>query len=137
MRRQRKSILVVEDHPRQLLAIRKVLASLGLEVVVAGDGAAARDVLARFVPDLICAELRLPDSSGYELCELVRGSPAHCDVPVILLSDRSYPEDRAHADEVGADAFLVKPVLEDQLRARIELLLQRPVRGRPRAVGAS
>lgn len=136
MRRQRKSILVVEDHPPQLLAIRKVLAELGLELVVAGDGAAAKEVLARFVPDLVCLELRLPDSSGYELCELIRNSPAHCDVPVLVLSDRAQAGDRAQAFEAGADDFLVKPVLDAQLRSRIERLLLRPVRrGRARAVG--
>ena len=137
MRRQRKSILVVEDHPRQLLALRKVMAGLGVEVVVAGDGAAAKDVLARFVPDLVCVELRLPDSSGYELCEVIRGSPAHSSVPVVLLSDHTSPGDRAHAAEVGADAFLVKPVPDEILRARLEELLERPIRGRARAAGES
>ena len=137
MRRQRKSILVVEDHPRQLLALRKVMATLGVEVVVAADGAAAREVLARFVPDLVCLELRLPDSSGYELCELIRGSPSHGGVPVVMLSDHASPGDRAHADEVGADAFLVKPVPDEQLRARLEALLHRPFRGRARAAGES
>ena len=110
---------------------------MGIEIVTAGDGATARDFLGRFVPDLVCVELRLPDSSGYELCEFIRASSAHCHVPVLLLSDRGSPGDRANADEVGADAFLVKPYLDDRLRARVELLLDGPRGGRARAAGES
>lgn len=136
VREFRKSVLVVEDHPRQLLAIRKVLAGLGLEMFAAGDGEAAKEYLAHFVPDLVCLELRLPDTSGYELCELIRSSPVHCDVPVVLLSDHAYPEQRAQAYEVGVDDFLVKPIHDEQLRTRVARLLKRPVRrGRARAVG--
>jgi two-component system, OmpR family, response regulator len=137
MRQYRKTILVVEDHPPQEAAIRRVVAGMGLKMIAAGDGAAAREILDGVVPDLICLELLLPDTSGYELCEFVRSSAAHCNVPVLVLSDRAYPADRAHADEVGADAFLVKPWLEDQLRARIELLLEQRGGGRARAVGES
>ena len=136
MRQQRRTILVVEDHPPQLAAIRAVVSEMGLDLIVAADGAAAKECLARAVPDVVCLELLLPDSSGYELCELIRSSPAHRDVPILVLSDRASPGDRAHALEVGADAFLVKPWLDDQLRARIELLLER--RGGPaRAAGIS
>ena len=82
-------------------------------------------------------ELRLPDSSGYELCEFIRASSVHRHVPVLLLSDRGSPGDRANADEVGADAFLVKPYLDDELRARVEMLLDSPRGGRARAAGES
>lgn len=100
-----------------------------------GDGDAAKEALARSVPDLVCLELRLPDSSGYEPCEFVRQSPTVCDVPVMMLSDHAYPEDRAHAYKSGADDFLVRPVSDDKLRTQLERLLRRPVRrGRSRAV---
>ena len=135
MRKSRKIVLVVEDHPPQLEAIRRVLLRMGLEVVPAGDGAAAKECLKGMVPDLICLELLLPDSSGYEICEFIRSSPAHREVPVLLLSDRAHPADRAHATEVGANAYLIKPWLDDQLRARIETLLVQAGRGRARAVG--
>src|SRR5579859_1577756 len=104
MRQQRRTILVVEDHPPQLAAIRAVVSEMGLNLIAAADGAAAKECLARVVPDVVCLELLLPDSSGYELCELIRSSPAHCEVPILVLSDRASPGDRAHALEVGADA---------------------------------
>jgi two-component system chemotaxis response regulator CheY len=74
-------------------------------------------------PDLICLDLVLPESSGYEVCEFIRRSPEHRGTPVLIMSGRSYPADRAHAAEAGADAFIAKPFTEDDLRRRIERLL--------------
>lgn len=125
---ERKTVLVVEDDPELRAAIRGVLDDLGLLAVEATDGSAAEAVLAGMRPDLVCLELLLPESSGYELCELIRRSPAHRDTPILVMSDRAYPEDRAHALEAGADAFIVRPFDEEDLRRRIEALLE-PTRG--------
>ena len=66
------------------------------------------------------------------ICELIRKSPEHSATPVLMMSDRTYPEDRAHAAEAGADAFLAKPFTEKTLRERIEALFRRE----ERAVGS-
>jgi DNA-binding response OmpR family regulator len=70
----------------------------------------------------------LPDSSGYDVCEFIRRSPEHSATPVLMMSERTYPEDRAHAAEAGADAFLAKPFTEKTLRERIEALFPRAER---------
>jgi two-component system chemotaxis response regulator CheY len=121
---ERKTVLVVEDDPEQRAVIRGVLEAMGLFAVEATDGSAAVAALAGIRPDLICLELLLPESSGYELCEMIRRSPVHRDTPVLVMSDRAYPEDRAHALEAGADAFIVRPFDEEDLRRRIEALLE-------------
>ena len=89
----------------------------------ASDAASAIDRLASCRPDMICLDLVLPDSSGYDVCEFIRKSPEHGTTPILMMSDRSYPEDRAHAAEAGADAFLAKPFSEKTLRERVEALL--------------
>lgn len=118
-----KTVLVVADHPRLRLSIRKVLQRLGLSATECSDGAAARDQLSTLVPDLVLLDLVLPESSGFELCEFIRQSPRHAQLPLLAMSSRAYPEDRAHAFEVGADAVLGKPFTDDELRQFIEHLL--------------
>ena len=132
---QRKTAFVVEDHPRLRGAIRKLLLQMGLEVVEAADGVSAMDRLAGLRPDLILLDLVLPESSGYDLCEFIRSSPAHSDLPLLVMSERSSPADRAHAAEVGATAFLAKPFHDDDLRAWVAALLGDADQDRLRASG--
>jgi DNA-binding response OmpR family regulator len=119
----RKTVLVVEDDPSMRDAISDLVLRMGLDVVEAADGTAAMTRLAGMRPDLICLDLVLPESSGYEVCEFIRRSPDHRGTPVLIMSGRSYPADRAHASEAGADSFIAKPFTEDDLRRRIERLL--------------
>jgi two-component system chemotaxis response regulator CheY len=120
---KRKTVLVVEDHPPLRIAICDLLGRMGIDAVEAPDGAAAMDRLVGLRPDLVCLDLFLPESSGYEVCEFIRLSPELRNTPILIMSERAYPVDRAHALEAGADAFIVKPFTEDELRRRIESLL--------------
>jgi DNA-binding response OmpR family regulator len=124
MKQQRKIVLVVEDHPSLRDAIRDLLHRMGLDTVEASDGNTAISRLASCRPDLVCLDLVLPESSGYDVCEFIRRSPQHRATPVLMMSERAYPEDRAHAAEVGANAFIAKPFSEANLRRRIETLLE-------------
>jgi|ERR1700682_3569615 len=121
--RERKTVLVVEDHPPLRNFIGDILRRMGHEPVEASDGASAINRLAGCTPDLVCLALVLPESSGYDVCEFIRRSPLHRRTPVLIMSERAYPADRAHAAEVGADAFIAKPFTEQDLRRRIETLL--------------
>jgi len=132
MRRHGKTALLVDDHPEIRNQIRSFLRRLGFDTVEASDAASAIDRLATCRPDMICLDLVLPDSSGYDICEFIRRHPEHSATPVLMMSDRSYPEDRAHAAEAGADAFIAKPFTEKMLRERIEALVLRE----ERAVGS-
>jgi two-component system chemotaxis response regulator CheY len=120
----RKVVFLVEDHPQLRRALRLQLQTMGFDTVEASDAATAMSRLATCTPDVICLDLVLPESSGYELCEFIRKSPRHRSTPVLMMSDRNYPEDRAHAAEVGADAFIAKPFDGERLRHRIEALLR-------------
>ncbi|TMA28579.1 MAG: response regulator [Deltaproteobacteria bacterium] len=121
----RKTVLVVEDHPPVRSAIREMFQRMGYDAVEAGDGTAALARLSGMRPDLVCLDLVLPESSGYEICEFIRRSPEHRRTPVLIMSERAYPEDRAHAVEAGANDFIAKPFSEDDLRRRIESILDK------------
>jgi two-component system chemotaxis response regulator CheY len=103
--------LVVEDDPEIRKLLRKYLEKLGFAVDEAGTGKAALALLETVrLPAIVCLDLMLPDSSGYVVCERIRLIERFADVPVLILSARSMPADRAQAEEVGATAYLIKPI---------------------------
>ena len=105
-----RTALVVEDDPEIRKLIRKYLEKMGLEVREASTGKAAFVALSNTVPQLVCLDLMLPETSGYDICNHIRKTPALEGVRVLVISARSMPPDRAHAEEVGADAYLIKPI---------------------------
>jgi len=104
-----RKALVVEDHPDARALVRTYLVTMGLEVVDVAEGRSAIRVLQASRPDLVCLDLMLPELSGFEVCEFMRSRPELRDVPILVMSARAKPMDRAFAEEVGATAYLVKP----------------------------
>lgn len=102
-------VLVVHDEPEQTEALSRAFGEMGLDVEIAVDaGEAVRCILGHF-PDLVCINLSLPRGSGYELCELIRGDRSFAGVPIVVMSDRHFPEDIAYAEEAGANVFMRLP----------------------------
>lgn len=123
--RGQRNVLVVEDNRDLRDAIKGLLEDRGLSVFEAPDGRTAREVLAKGTLDLICLDLVLPESSGYELCEAIRASAQHRDVPVVVISGRTQAADRAFAIEAGADEFVAKPFDASEFLARVDALLSK------------
>ncbi|MGA9525604.1 MAG: response regulator [Myxococcaceae bacterium] len=125
----RRTVMLVEDHPTLRRSLRASLHEMGFDTLEAADANSAIHQLAECAPDLVCLELVLPESNGYEVCEFIRQSPQHQKVPVLMLSGRGYPEDRAHAAEAGANGFLTKPFSEQEFRQRIQSLIDAAIQG--------
>jgi len=104
-----RKALVVEDHPDARALVRTYLLAMDLDVVDVAEGRSAIRVLKELCPDLVCLDLMLPELSGFEVCEYMRSDPRLKDVPILVMSARAKPMDRAFAEEVGATAYLVKP----------------------------
>jgi DNA-binding response OmpR family regulator len=119
----RRNVLVVEDHPELRRVLSECLERLGFSTLEASDGRAALNHLAEGTPDLVCLDVVLPESSGYDLCQHIRRTPRLQQVPVLMMTGRRMPAEEAFAAEVGADAFLAKPFSEAELQARVEGLL--------------
>ena len=117
-------VLVVDDDPPVRKLARACLEAMGLGVEEAACGKTALAKLAAAAPALVCLELALPELSGYDVCEFIRRSPSLRDVPVLMMSDHSYPEDRAYALEAGAAAFLAKPFTPKTFAESVRRLLQ-------------
>jgi DNA-binding response OmpR family regulator len=118
-------VLVVDDDPTLRKLIRAHLTRLELDSVEAAEGHAGLACLAAEPVDLVCLDLMLPTKSGFAICEAIRKS-SRASVPVLILSARGTPEDRAQAEEAGANAYLVKPFRRVEFDAHVRRLLQLP-----------
>jgi DNA-binding response OmpR family regulator len=127
----KRTVLLVEDHPPEREAIRRILVGSAFNVETAADYQAAVKFLGKSVPHLVCLDLTLPRESGFELCEYMRSQMRLQFVPILVISDRSSPEDMAHAENVGANAFLKKPFTRDKLLKYVITLLDGPHASRP------
>lgn len=114
MNATRKTALVVDDDPEIRKLISLYLEKLGFAVTSAGDGRNAIKKLDEARPSLLCLDLMLPESSGYDVCEHVLKTASLRDLPILMMSARGMPEDRAMAEELGVRKYLVKPFTQSQ-----------------------
>jgi two-component system, OmpR family, KDP operon response regulator KdpE len=115
-------VLVVDDEPQLLRALRINLSARRYEVVVAADGATALDLAARHVPDIVVLDLGLPDMDGTDVIAGLRG---WTKVPILVLSGRTDATDKVGALDAGADDYVTKPFSMDELMARVRALVRR------------
>jgi two-component system KDP operon response regulator KdpE len=115
-------VLVVDDEPQLLRALRINLRARGYEVDVAADGTTALRRAGSWRPDLVVLDLGLPDLDGVEVIHGLRGWTG---VPIIVLSGRAGGSDKVEALEAGADDYVTKPFDIEELVARIRAVSRR------------
>src|SRR5579871_3602834 len=128
---RKRIALVVEDNPPERDMVAGWLRLAGFEVETAADYRAAIAALQSIRPDIICCDLSLPRESGFDLVEHVRKTPEIEWIPVLVMTSRHSPEDMAHAEEVGANAYLKKPFSRERLDKYVSALLDGPHSSRP------
>jgi two-component system KDP operon response regulator KdpE len=114
-------ILVVDDDPALLKALRIGLSARGDEVVVARTGSEAMDQAALADPDLVILDLGLPDMDGVDVCRRIR---EFSDVPIVVLSAYGDERRKVEALDIGADDFVTKPFGMAELEARLRVALR-------------
>ncbi len=119
------SILVVDDEPRLLDAIRLILEEAGYRVLTAGDGIEALAVLQSQPVDLILADIAMPRMNGYQLYERVCGNPQWVAIPFIFLTARVLNSDIRYGKELGVDDYLTKPIETEDMLAAVRGKLRR------------
>lgn len=115
-------VLVVDDEPQILRALKINLSVRGYEVVTASTGAGALRAAAEQRPDVVILDLGLPDISGIEVLAGLRG---WLTVPVIVLSARTDSADKVEALDAGADDYVTKPFGMDEFLARLRAAARR------------
>ena len=106
-------VLLVEDDADFAAMTKLVLERQGMSVKIAKDGGQAQSTFVMHKPDFVILDLMLPGESGFEICDRLKHSDS--TVPVLILTAIDSDESRALAKRVGADEYLTKPVLPDQL----------------------
>ncbi|MEJ2738061.1 MAG: response regulator transcription factor [Anaerolineae bacterium] len=119
-------ILVVEDQPRVVRLVSEVLKAVGYQILVAGDGKHALEMVSLEQPDLVLLDILLPgDMDGYEICRRLREFSA---VPIIMLTAKARDDDILTGFDAGADDYLTKPFNAKELLARVKAVLRRSQR---------
>ena len=118
----RQRILLVDDDPGIMVAVKQALSSHGYQMTTATDGKEALDSFDREPPELILLDLVMPHCSGLEVCKRIR---EYSDTPIIILSVKGSEADIVSVLDLGADDYLVKPFRLAELTARIRAVLRR------------
>jgi diguanylate cyclase (GGDEF)-like protein len=118
-------ILVVDDDEALLEVTTTILRAHGLEVVALDDPSRFWHVLESRDPDVLLLDLEMPDFNGLELCQAVRADPRWAQLPILFLTARTEPESVRAVYAAGADDYMSKPVVEEELVQRIQNRLER------------
>ena len=117
----RDKVLVVEDEKSISGFIRAILSSNGYDVIIARSGSEAFSMISSHCPDLVVLDLGLPDMDGMQIIETVR---QWTQLPIIVVSARSYERDKVSALDKGADDYITKPFGAAELLARVRVAIR-------------
>jgi len=123
MAAQRK-ILVVDDTEANLKLLRALLRGAGYEVVTASGGEEGIRAATAEQPDLILLDIMMPDLTGFEVCQRLRGAPETRETPVVFLTALHELEDHMKGMDAGGDDVLTKPINKLELLTRVASLLR-------------
>ena len=121
---QGRKVLLVDDDMRNTFALSKVLQQSGVEIVMADNGALALEKLEEEPGiELVVMDIMMPVMDGYEAIRKIRAQRRFEKLPIIALTAKAMPEDRAKCLEAGASDYLVKPVDADKLLSLVRVWL--------------
>ena len=120
-----EKILVVDDDYLTLELVQKILEAEGFQTFLVDNGVSAQQEFHRVQPHLVILDLKMPDVSGWEVCQYLRRIS---DVPIIILTGLGDKEDVVRGLNAGADDYVVKPFRGEELLARVRAVLRRAQR---------
>jgi DNA-binding NarL/FixJ family response regulator len=117
---RRDTVLVVDDSPDSLNFLTDALEDGGLTVLVALSGSAALSLVDRVQPDIILMDAVMPGIDGFETCRLLKANKSFIDLPIIFMTGLSETEHIIHGFEAGGVDYVTKPIVPDELIARVQ-----------------
>ncbi|HEY7343374.1 MAG TPA: response regulator [Ktedonobacterales bacterium] len=116
-------ILVVDDSPSVRRVVSGMLKNAGWAVQTARDGVEALEIIGRERPAAVLLDIEMPRMDGYELIATIRSQDTYRNLPLIVLTSRAATKHKQRADQLGADAYLVKPYQDEQLVTTLNSLI--------------
>ncbi|RDC71971.1 response regulator [Rhodovulum sp. 12E13] len=123
-----KRILLVEDEPNIIEAIRFILSRDGWHVTTHSDGTTALEAIGRTGPDVLVLDVMLPGRSGFDILRDLRADPATSDLPVLMLTAKGQARDREQAERYGVTRFMTKPFANSDVLAAVNAMHAAPGR---------
>ncbi len=117
------TILVVDDSPVVVEAVREALTGDGYSVLVGTDGIEALEVIKRHHVDLILLDIDMPRMNGYQLCKLLKKDSNYKHIPIIMLTAKSAETDRIWGLKAGSNEYLTKPFNYQKVKEVIKRFL--------------
>ena len=115
-------VLVIEDEPNIVEAIRFILMRDGWDVSTLSDGGQAEDAIRARRPDVVILDVMLPGRSGFEILAALRADAETQTLPVLMLTAKGQGRDRAEAERMGASQFMAKPFSNAEILASVRAL---------------
>ena len=115
--------MVVDDDLVLIRTVEALLMKEGFEVITQTDGISALIKIKEQRPDLVILDIMMPKMDGFNVCRILKFDEKYQSIPILILTAREKPEDKEMAQEVKADAFMVKPFRHEQLLEEINRLL--------------
>ncbi|SFC91741.1 response regulator [Clostridium uliginosum] len=114
-----EKVLIVDDNEQNCEIIKDLLFTWGYDVYVAFEGLKGFNLAYELKPDVILLDVMLPGMNGFETCKKLKKNPATQNIPIIMLTVLNEVEDRIRGFNVGADVFLSKPIVYQELKNRV------------------
>ncbi len=118
------NVLAVDDIPLNLLLVQKMLSKFNFKMRTATNGQMALDAVAAEKPDLILLDLMMPGIDGFEVIRRLRADPATADIQIVILSALNSNEDVVKGFSVGANDFIMKPIIMEKLLSCVVTQMQ-------------
>ena len=118
------NVLAVDDIPLNLLLVQKMLARFNFKLRTAANGQEALDAVAAQKPDLILLDLMMPGIDGFEVIRRLRKDPETASIRIVILSALNSNEDIVRGFNLGADDYIVKPIIMEKLLSCVITQLQ-------------
>lgn len=119
-----KKILIVDDHPTNIVILRERLVKEDFEIITASNGEEGVAAAIENKPDLVLLDVIMPDVSGIEVCKTLSSDPRTSSVPVILVTARISHQDIEEGFRAGAFDYIKKPIDLDELVIRVKSALR-------------
>ncbi len=118
-----KKIMIVDDEPNIVLALKFLMEEEGFDVQCYYDGDTAMENVIKVVPDLIILDVMMPGKDGFSVAKYIRNQPSLDNTSIIFLTAKGTSQDKMEGYGSGAESYIVKPFDNDEIVARVHEVL--------------